>query len=733
MPKNSLLTALCIFMCMPFLYGQNEKKIDSLINLTTTQNNDTTKIDALLQLVIQYRGSDAATGAKSVETALQLAQKINDKKRIANATMYKGMIYFYVEKYDSAIYFDDKAIKLATEINATKTLTSAYINIAKAYTFKRQLKISLDYQLKALEISKVEKDSVNIATSFNNIGLKYGELYDYSNALKYCYDAVKINEALGNADGLWLNYNSLHNIYILIKNYSKANDIGNKALEIAKKENKKLYAINTLRKIANMYFDVPDKDAPSIGIKAGQQTTTAFNYFSKAKIVAIEYGNQMEYSKLLNDIAYAYITNGNNDSAYAYYNQCLAIDTKIEDNYSICADKTALGEVNFNIGKYEIANTLCKQALALAQAGDYIDYKQENYRLLHLINEKLGNYNVALSYYKNYNTIKDSLGSDENKKAIMNELVKYDYEKKSIADSIINANEKFIASAKLGKEKNQKLAYGSLALLALAGIGFTFYQYKQKQKTNAQLTEINNKINRQNNTLKTLNTELIVSEENLQKSNSSKEQLISMMSHDLLNPITAITNYNHQIINRKTSNEDLLQAFKTVDAAIQPMHGLLDNMLQWTAIQKDGIAAKLKMQDVNEIVKEIISIYRPQANLKFIKINDALENDFVMEMDKSILSLILRNLLNNAIKYSANDTTINISTSNKTITIQDQGYGMTDEMIGFLNNKQLDKIEAKGSGLGLKLCYEFAEAVGAMIVFTKNKKDGICISITLKV
>ena len=262
--------------------------------------------------------------------------------------------------------------------------------------------------------------------------------------------------------------------------------------------------------------------------------------------------------------------------------------------------------------------------------------------------------------------------------------------------------------------------------MALAGVGFTYFLYRQKRKTNYQLTEINDKINRQNNTLKTLNTELIVSEEKLQNSNNSKEQLISMMSHDLLNPITAITNYNQQIISRKNNSDELLEAFKTVDAAIQPMHGLLDNMLHWTSIQKDGISSKLKNQDINDIVKEIIGIYRPQAQLKFIKLIDVLDVNFVSETDKSILSLILRNLLNNAIKYSGNETKIKISSNSelKTISIKDQGFGMTDEMIGYLNTKQLDKIESRGTGLGLKLCYEFAEAIGAEIVFEKNENCG---------
>lgn len=425
------------------------------------------------------------------------------------------------------------------------------------------------------------------------------------------------------------------------------------------------------------------------------------------------------------------IKNGNRDDktfelSKKYLDSNLVLITKNKNALQIPVSLSSIGDLYLskkdfiNAEKYEI-----KALLASNLAGTF-DTKINVLEHLYTIYKKTGKSDLALKYYIDYTKLKDSLYGVNTQTSILKQQLNFDFEKKTIKDSIANANQKIIASAKLSKEKNQKLAFGSFALLALAGVGFTYFLYRQKRKTNYQLTEINDKINRQNNTLKTLNTELIVSEEKLQNSNNSKEQLISMMSHDLLNPITAITNYNQQIISRKNNSDELLEAFKTVDAAIQPMHGLLDNMLHWTSIQKDGISSKLKNQDINDIVKEIIGIYRPQAQLKFIKLIDVLDVNFVSETDKSILSLILRNLLNNAIKYSGNETKIKISSNSelKTISIKDQGFGMTDEMIGYLNTKQLDKIESRGTGLGLKLCYEFAEAIGAEIVFEKNENCG---------
>jgi signal transduction histidine kinase len=685
MPKNSLLTALCIFMCMPFLYGQNAKKLDSLWSVCKNKtSSDSLRLEALTNISEIYRNTNPDSAIILCNEQITLAQKLNLKKYIVYAYNLKGHAYMNKSDNNQALEFYNKALEINQQLKDVIATGQSFNNLSTIYQKKADYPKTIFYLLEALKMYEQKKGTeVYISNTYNNLGRFYGSQKDYGKSMEYLQKSLAIKIKLPDKKEIANVYNNMGIVYRLQKNYEEALKVQFAALDIRKGLLDKIGLANSYTNISNIY-------------QLQKQYDKSLTYILKSLAINKETGNKEAIEMCYVSLTNIYNLQENDSTARKYADSTMAIN-KLVDNKEV--NKMALKQV------------------ALVQ------FKADSFKL-------------AYENLKDSKLINDSLFNIENSNIISDVKTKYEVDKKEIELKVIAEEEKKyltkINEAKLSKEKNQKLAYGSLALLALAGIGFTFYQYKQKQKTNKQLTEINDKINKQNNTLKTLNTELIVSEENLQKSNSSKEQLISMMSHDLLNPITAITNYNQQIISRKTSNEDLLQAFKTVDAAIQPMHGLLDNMLQWSAIQKDGIAAKLKMQDVNEIVKEIISIYRPQANLKFIKINDALQDGFVMQMDKSILSLILRNLLNNAIKYSANDTTINISTntSNKTITIQDQGYGMTDEMIGFLNNKQLDKIEAKGSGLGLKLCYEFAEAVGAKIIFTKNE-NGILVNVQL--
>ncbi len=705
------------------------KTIDSLKQIVKLAKSDTIKINNLNLLSRESADFELNVSKMYGFKALQIAQKLKNNRLIANSYHRIGSAYFYSGILDSALIFNNKALKLRQILNIKKDLGASYSNLGNLHTELTNYKDALFYHQKCIAVDAFYKDKYNLGGSYGDMGITYQKMGDFNNSIKCYLKSLKIAQELNDERGICINYINLGILYQLSNNNLEAINSYKKSLFLAKKLNIKQVEVRILNSIGQLYFELSNKENNEIDSKSTQFEKAKKSLF-KALEIAKKIGDESETATSYAAIGNFYlkqIKNGINDYktfklSKKYLDSNLVLITKNKNALQIPIAFSSLGNLYLekkdfiNAEKYEL------KALQASNLAGTFDTKITVLENLYTIYKKIGKSDLALKYYVDYTKLKDSLYGVNTQTSILKQQLNFNFEKKSIKDSIANANQKIIASAKLSKEKNQKLAFGSFALLALAGVGFTYFLYRQKRKTNTQLTEINDKINRQNNTLKTLNTELITSEESLQKSNNSKEQLISMMSHDLLNPITAITNYNQQIISRKNNSDELLEAFKTVDAAIQPMQGLLDNMLHWTAIQKDGISAKLKKQNISEIIKEIIGIYRPQAQLKFIKLNDNLDKDFTLESDKSILSLILRNLINNAIKYSGNTSEIEIvsNSATKTITIKDQGFGMTDEMIGYLNAKKLDKIESKGTGLGLKLCYEFAEAIGANIIFEKN-------------
>ena len=678
------VTLVLMLMNFVFVVGQNQKSIDSCKVILNTTKSDTIKMKVLSKLstLTNEMQTELSEYDKKLVTLCYKILLSNPNTANKKATQYYlgigferyTMYYYNLGDFEKGLKYAEKRLTIFNNLDNIQKMGDSYNDIAVAHLYSGRTKQATDYFFKALKIDEKLGNKENIANSYTNIASIYYNSRNYRKSLELSLKGLNIGKKLGNDDVLFSVYNNVGMAYAGLNKYKEAIPYLEKTAEICK------------------------------NVKDIKRLCISYNNLSLCNLQLLNFKLAEDYS-------------------------LKSIEICRKNNFypELVSALNQFGKLNISLKKYDFAKKQFLEAQLILKEkfkeGFNTNYGADIFLQLSNANKFMGNYKEALEYSEKYHVLTDTLTNKEKQSLILEKDIQYEYSKKTIKDSIANANQKLIASAKLSKEKNQKLAFGSFALLAMAGVGFTYFLYRQKRKTNFQLTEINDKINRQNNTLKTLNTELIVSEENLQKSNNSKEQLISMMSHDLLNPITAITNYNQQIISRKNNSDELLEAFKTVDAAIQPMHGLLDNMLHWTSIQKNGISSKLKNQDVNDIIKEIISIYRPQAQLKFIKLLDNLDKDFIQETDKSILSLILRNLLNNAIKYSGNETEIEISSNSKTktITIKDQGFGITDEMIGYLNTKQLDKIESRGTGLGLKLCYEFAEAIGAKIVFEKNE------------
>lgn len=724
---------LFILLIPIFGFSQNQKKIDSLESKLKTCRLDSNKLKLYGSIIDEWNKTDSRAALNACKRAEILALKINNNKILAQFYSIISKTYSYLEKKDSSLFYAEKSIEICKKHHYKNIEADNYTNIAHFYNITNDNQQAIIFQQKSLDIHTQLKDDIGVAYDLSNLSGMYLSLQNFDKAISYNLKALPLFEKNNLKERLWTSYIQLHVIYKSTRQFKKSLEACKNAIRISKETGIQQDIIDSYKEMGDLFLLIPKSELANFGLTEKEAKNLVFKNLFIAKSMASSFGVESTYSTILNYIGLAHREYKNYDSALFYYTQCLSIDNKLEDYYGVCSDKVAMTEILLVKNKINEALKMGIESLQMAQENNWIEFQTETHELLYNIYKQKGDFKLSLLHYENFITLKDSMYNDEKRLSILNEQASYEYNKKAFSDSLTYATKQIVANAKLSSEKNQKLAYGALALLALAGVGFTFYQYKQKRKTNLQLTEINDKINKQNNTLKTLNTELIVSEENLNKSNNSKEQLINMMSHDLLNPITAITNYNQQIISRKNNTEQLLEAFKTVDAAIQPMHSLLDNMLQWTAIQKEGIKANLKTQDINDIIKEIIGIYRPQAQLKSIKINDHLQDNFSMPMDKSIMSLILRNLINNAIKYSANETTITVSSNadKNMIIIQDEGYGMTDEMITALNKGELHKIESKGTGLGLKLCYEFTEAIGANLHFNNNEGNGVKVEIKL--
>jgi signal transduction histidine kinase len=172
---------------------------------------------------------------------------------------------------------------------------------------------------------------------------------------------------------------------------------------------------------------------------------------------------------------------------------------------------------------------------------------------------------------------------------------------------------------------------------------------------------------------------------------------------------------------------------------------LLENMLVWGRGQEDKIKFSPEKRDLTEIILTNLSIFKETADKKDIMVNFTQIGSSIAYCDKDLLDIIIRNLLSNAVKYTPRGGRISILLKDKSmdgrgilLKICDNGIG-----IPLLKQKNLFKAaeiestpgteDEKGTGLGLKLCYELVRINNGKITVESKEGEGTCFLITLPV
>jgi PAS domain S-box-containing protein len=204
----------------------------------------------------------------------------------------------------------------------------------------------------------------------------------------------------------------------------------------------------------------------------------------------------------------------------------------------------------------------------------------------------------------------------------------------------------------------------------------------------------------------------------LEKLNNDKNRFMSILSHDLRDPVIAVYSLVDQLyedfedfkLDEIKSNMFLIR--KTAENTMN----FLDELLQWAKIQSGKMPFKPVDLNVNEICNEIIEMRKSSLEKKNIEVILDSANGMKAYADKEMIKTVLRNLLSNAIKFTKKGGQINISAQEKEgntlISVSDNGVGI-DDVNKIFNPSQLYTNTGtegeKGNGLGLNICKEFVE------------------------
>ena len=219
----------------------------------------------------------------------------------------------------------------------------------------------------------------------------------------------------------------------------------------------------------------------------------------------------------------------------------------------------------------------------------------------------------------------------------------------------------------------------------------------------------------------------------LQEANESKTKLLSILSHDLKSPLNSIQGFLELLVAYDLEEHEEKAIKSTLLKETKNTQAMLFNMLNWTKSQMDS-GVKVKMEKLNIFDCLESSLYAQQSlgNDKGIILHNDIDRELFIFADLEMLRLVVRNLINNAIKFTHNGGEVKIGTRSLTdsvvLFVSDNGIGISQD-----KQKKIFALEAgstygtnkeKGVGLGLILCKEFAELQGAQIIYTANSEQG---------
>ncbi|WP_316815076.1 HAMP domain-containing sensor histidine kinase [Pedobacter nyackensis] len=218
----------------------------------------------------------------------------------------------------------------------------------------------------------------------------------------------------------------------------------------------------------------------------------------------------------------------------------------------------------------------------------------------------------------------------------------------------------------------------------------------------------------------------------LENSNQTKTKLFSIVAHDLNSPLSSIETYLSLLNEMDLNNEEKIEIERQLLSSTRQTSEMLQNILSWAKDQMDEIKVNLSPIFIYETLKHTVNLQKSIAKEKEINLLFFADESLKVIADPDMLQLIVRNLLNNAIKFSLPGGTVTLSISDMNgkciISVKDDGIGIAQDqqssIFSLKSNSTYGTNKEKGVGLGLKLTKTYVELQNGKIWLESELNKG---------
>lgn len=559
---------------------------------------------------------------------------------------------------------------------------------------------SLELSKRAYKLAKQLNYAKGIGDALNSLGVNNIIRGNFDEAFEYLNKSLQIRDSLKDRRGISNIYHDLGIVYSNLGKIDQSIRFNLKSLEINKSLKDSILIGKSLSNLGNNYWALEDYS------KARQ-------YYKNALVLDEKQKSKLGIALQLNNIGITYYAENKLDKALKYYKKALKIREEINDRYGIAYSLNNIGAIYRELKEYDKSEKYLSKGLTIARNIKSVEQAKVILSSLLWLYKAKGDYKNAFKYSLAYSELQDSLANKLNSSKASGYLNLFQKELEKKNHELARKND----------ELNRKIISRQKALIALIVIGalllialiiVLYLSNIHRKKMNDKLKELN----------------------------ASKDKFFSIIGHDLRQPFNSILGYTNLLIDEfdELSVDEKKQYLGSIKNSANNSFKLLDNLLQWARLQAGRIEINKEIIDPNYLIKNTVKLLGGVAEEKNIKIDTFLEKGLTAYADESMVSMIIRNLITNAIKFTNNGGKIKITSSshNKSIivSVEDDGVGISKEDLANLfkidvqhSTPGTDK--EKGTGLGLILVKEFLDKNNGKIRVVSELGKGSIFSFSL--
>lgn len=452
-----------------------------------------------------------------------------------------------------------------------------------------------------------------------------------------------------------------------------------------------------------------------------RQFTTALQYFNKWESQFMPLAAAQIRKSVYHNKGLCFFHMGRFNEAEKYLLQSMDIERQTGDTTGLAISSMDIGNLYYEQYLDSKAIPYFEAGLRFARKSGDTAVLRNAYRNMAVVEENRNRYRAALQYRKQYEALQDSIWNRDHIWEMAKLEKKLAVEKRELAIRVLEQQTRLqLAALSTQRWQRNTLLVAVVALMILAAL--VWYAYRQQKKN----THI---IARQKETLHVLN--------------ETKDRLFSIVAHDLRSPVyrmkVSLGRLRKAIQHARNEEADALALNNEKIAG--STYALLDNLLHWALSQTGQLFFRKEKLHLRTVIDQICYDLLPVAEDKNITVHRSIPEQAFFSADLNTFRIMVRNIMDNAIKYTPEGGTITISANIQDtgcqLMISDTGVGMDTYLLQTLmtNNQGKNQVDTDGrqsTGLGLWLCKTLAEKNGARLLFSAQQGKGTTVTISLQ-